>query len=129
MTDINFDCPYCQQNLEAPVEMSGDSLPCPTCGKLIQVPVKALKALPRRTAAPSPEEVTTTDSPKSRTAATLCCFFLGVLGIHRFYVGKVGSGIAQILTVGGLGVWVLIDFIRLLMGSFSDKEGRPVLAW
>ncbi len=129
MTDINFDCPHCQQNLEAPLEMAGDSLPCPTCGTLIQVPVKALKAERPRTAAPPPEEPEMSKSPKSRTAAALCCLFLGPLGIHRFYVGKIGSGVAQCLTIGGLGIWSLIDLIRVLTGSFSDKEGRPLQAW
>jgi len=129
MTEINFDCPHCKQNLEAPVEMAGDTLSCPTCGTMIQVPFKAGLPVPARTAAPTSEEGAATGSPKSRTAATLCCFFLGPLGVHRFYVGKVGSGIAQFLTIGGLGIWSLVDFIRLLTGSFSDKQGRPLQAW
>lgn len=68
-------------------------------------------------------------SEKKRLAALLFCFFLGGLGVHRFYVGKVGSGIAQILTLGGLGVWVLIDFIMILCGTFKDKEGSPLTEW
>lgn len=68
-------------------------------------------------------------SPRSRTVAAVLAFFLGVLGIHRFYVGKVGTGIAQILTAGGLGIWVLIDFIMILVGSFKDKEERIVATW
>ncbi len=63
---------------------------------------------------------------KSWIAATLLCFFLGVLGVHRFYVGKVGTGILQLLTLGGLGIWVLIDFIMILIGKFTDKQGRPL---
>lgn len=68
-------------------------------------------------------------SPKSRLAATLLCFFLGVLGIHRFYVGKVGTGLIQLLTGGGLGIWVLIDFIMILVGTFRDKEFRVLSNW
>ena len=68
-------------------------------------------------------------SPKLLLPAVLLCFFLGVLGIHRFYVGKVGTGIAMILTLGGLGVWVLVDFIMLLVGSFRDKEGLLLKQW
>ena len=68
-------------------------------------------------------------SPKSRLAAALLAWFLGVIGIHRFYVGKVGTGILQILTFGGLGIWALIDFIMILVGSFKDKDGLPLYNW
>ena len=68
-------------------------------------------------------------SPKSRLAAALLAWFLGVIGIHRFYVGKVGTGILMIVTLGGLGIWALIDFIMILVGSFRDKEGRLLINW
>ncbi len=69
-------------------------------------------------------------SPKSRMAAALLAFFLGGLGIHRFYVGKIGTGILIIVTIGGFfGIWVLIDFIMILVGSFKDKEERYVANW
>ena len=68
-------------------------------------------------------------SPKSRLAAALLAWFLGVLGVHRFYVGKVGTGILMILTLGGLGVWALIDFIVILVGSFKDKDERVLSNW
>lgn len=68
-------------------------------------------------------------SPKSRLAATLLCFFLGVLGIHRFYVGKIGTGIVWLLTGGIFGIGALIDFIMILVGAFKDKEERYVANW
>ena len=69
-------------------------------------------------------------SPKSRLAAALLAFFLGGLGVHRFYVGKVGTGIAIILTIGGFfGIWPLIDLIMILVGSFKDKQERYVANW
>ena len=65
-------------------------------------------------------------SPHSWIAALLLCFFLGTWGIHRFMVGKVGTGIAMIFTLGGLGVWTLIDFIMICVGSFRDIQGREL---
>jgi TM2 domain-containing membrane protein YozV len=68
-------------------------------------------------------------SPKSRVVALLFCLFLGVIGVHRFYVGKIGTGILMVLTLGGLGIWALIDLILIAAGSFRDKEGRRVFRW
>lgn len=68
-------------------------------------------------------------SPKSRTIAAVLAFFFGTIGVHRFYVGKIGTGILMIVTVGGLGLWTLIDFIVILVGSFKDQEGRTLTTW
>ncbi len=68
-------------------------------------------------------------SEKKILTAFLICLFLGILGIHRFYVGKTGSGIAQLLTLGGLGVWVFIDWIMIMCGSFKDSDGKPLTEW
>jgi hypothetical protein len=68
-------------------------------------------------------------SPKSRLIATLLCAFLGTIGVHRFYVGKVGTGIAMIFTMGGFGIWTLIDFIMILIGKFQDNRGNLILNW
>lgn len=65
-------------------------------------------------------------SHKSMVPAALLCFFLGTFGIHRFYVGKIITGILMILTLGGLGIWVLIDFVMIIVGSFRDKDGLPL---
>jgi TM2 domain-containing membrane protein YozV len=54
------------------------------------------------------------------------CFFVGFLGVHRFYVGKVGTGILMLLTFGGFGIWALVDFIMILMGKFTDKHGNVI---
>lgn len=61
--------------------------------------------------------------------AFLLCFFLGCLGAHRFYVGKIGTGILQLVTLGGLGIWTLIDFIMIIIGSFTDKEKNKITQW
>ncbi|WP_201846085.1 TM2 domain-containing protein [Myceligenerans indicum] len=68
-------------------------------------------------------------SPKLILPAFVLCFFLGVFGAHRFYVGKVGTAILQILTVGGLGIWVLVDWIMIMVGAFRDKQGRVLKRW
>jgi len=70
------------------------------------------------------------ESEKKRLVALLLCIFLGVLGIHRFYVGKVGTAIIQIITIGGFfGIWAFVDLIMILIGSFKDKQGLPLTQW
>ncbi|MEI8365008.1 MAG: TM2 domain-containing protein [Parachlamydiaceae bacterium] len=64
-----------------------------------------------------------TKSDKSFVATLLFCLLLGAFGVHRFYVGKVGTGILMLLTLGGLGIWNLIDFILICCVRFRDKQG------
>jgi TM2 domain-containing membrane protein YozV len=88
-------------------------------------------------AAPAP--VVLVEPPKSKSTAALLCFFLGGLGIHRFYTGQTGLGLALLLqclilvplTLGlwalVIIVWVVVDFILILAGSVKDRYGRPLL--
>ena len=65
----------------------------------------------------------TVKSIKNRWVALVLCMLLGFFGVHRFYVGKAGSGLAYALTGGGLLFGVIIDFMMILSGSFTDKAG------
>ncbi len=62
------------------------------------------------------------NSQKNWLTTLLLSIFLGNLGVHRFYVGKIGTGILQLLTLGGCGIWTLIDIITIVMGNFKDKD-------
>jgi len=61
--------------------------------------------------------------------AFILCFFLGVFGAHRFYAGKTLTAVLQLLTLGGLGIWMLVDLILIVTGSFTDGRGRRITEW
>jgi TM2 domain-containing membrane protein YozV len=63
-------------------------------------------------------------SERNWLVTLLFVIFLGTLGIHRFYVGKIGTGILMLVTFGGFGVWTLIDLIIIAMGQFKDIDGK-----
>jgi TM2 domain-containing membrane protein YozV len=92
---------------------------CPNCGHPAQRPAVTSPGF-------RPDKPVST---RSRLAALLLCLFLGGLGVHRFYVGKIGTGIAMIFTLGGLGIWVLIDLIMIIVGGFTDANRKYVLDW
>ena len=67
-------------------------------------------------------------SEKNFVSTLILCVLLGGLGGHRFYVGKVGTGIFMLLTLGGLGIWALVDLIRIAIQKFEDGDGAVIKA-
>ena len=63
-------------------------------------------------------------SERNWVAALLLCIFFGVFGAHRFYVGKIGTGILMLITLGGFGIWTVVDLIIIICQDFKDKEGK-----
>lgn len=98
---------------------SSQMLFCRACGKEIH---HSAASCPGCGAPQSPAG----SSEKRILPALLLCFFLGWLGVHRFYVGKIGTGILQLMTLGGFGIWVLIDLVFIVVGAFTDKKGDKI---
>lgn len=65
-------------------------------------------------------------SSKDWLVTLLLCLFVGGIGVHRFYAGKIGTGILQLITAGGCGIWTLIDLIMIVTGKFTDAEGNAI---
>lgn len=114
----------------------GATLPtkyCVTCGAIIDGRAKscptcqAVQPMPGRPAVPATWGAT----EKKMLPATLLCGlgFFAIAGVHRFYVGKIGTGVLMLLTFGGLGIWSLIDFFRIVSGTFTDKDGTRLTEW
>ena len=99
---------------------------CPSCGAevgqqaavCLKCGVAVNNGLPNRQTGPV--------SDRDWIVTVLLAFFLGVFGVHRFYTGNIGIGVVQLLTLGGCGIWALIDFILILVGSYTDAEGRQL---
>ena len=98
-------CSFCE------LEVSPQATRCPSCGQ------------------PAPGKPIGFVSSKTRLVAAALCLFLGWFGVHRFYVGKKGTGFLQLITWGGLGLWSFFDFIMILRGSFKDNEGKTLVIW
>ncbi|MDD3243394.1 MAG: TM2 domain-containing protein [Eubacteriales bacterium] len=65
---------------------------------------------------------------KSKMTALILSIFLGALGVDRFYLGKIGTGILKLITAGGFGIWWLVDIIMIATGKMTDKNGNSLQA-
>ncbi|HEY7684773.1 MAG TPA: TM2 domain-containing protein [Gemmatimonadales bacterium] len=68
-------------------------------------------------------------SERSRSVALVLGLLGGVFGFHRFYVGRAQSGVAMVLTFGGLGLWWLYDMVTIVAGEFRDADDLPLRNW
>ena len=98
---------------------------CVSCRDVIPVET----AVCPRCGTPQPAVLNVSTTDKRILPAFLLCFFLGVFGVHRFYAGKIGTGILELVTFGGLGIWWLVDMILILTGSFTDGHGQKITEW
>ena len=65
-------------------------------------------------------------SDQDWTVVILLCLFLGGFGVHRFFVGKTGTGIAMLFTLGGFGIWTMIVLVMIIVGKFEDSDGNLI---
>lgn len=97
---------------------------CPACGRTIDA--EAVVCTGCGVMQPAARSL---DANRTILPVFLLAFLLGVFGVHRFFVGKIGTGILQLVTLGGCGLWVLVDLVLIVTGNFTDKEGNRITEW
>ena len=121
-------CKFCGQVIDA------DCVICPKCGKQVEeikysrpdnIIINNNNNASSSASASAMFGNASNVSPKSWLVTLLLCLFLGTIGIHRFYVGKIGTGILMILLLmtGVSAIWAVIDLILIILGKFKDKQG------
>jgi TM2 domain-containing membrane protein YozV len=99
---------------------------CQECGEIINIKAEICPKCGVR------QQMTSSAAPADKEAQNkwlvtlLLCWLVGVFGVHRFYTGHIGIGIAQLLTFGGCGIWTLVDLIIIIAGNYKDADGNPI---
>jgi TM2 domain-containing membrane protein YozV len=102
------------------MEKGVDEMYCSSCGAVIK---KAAEICPK--CGVRQKEVYMGESSRWITLLLLSIFF-GSLGVDRFYVGKIGTGVAKLITCGGAGIWWIIDIILIVTDNFTDCNGNAI---
>ncbi len=112
------------------MEKRDDQKFCAHCGELIDIRAEICPKCGVRVMAPpsygreySSDGI---DNHRRWIISLILCIIFGVFGAHRFYNGKIGTGILMLLTWGGLGIWYIIDLIVIILGDFKDKNGNVI---
>jgi len=101
-------------------EKGNEEVFCRSCGSIIK---KEAEICPKCGVRQRSADILANTSKKWLTTLLLA-IFVGYLGVHRFYVGKIGTGVLMLLTLGGCGVWTIIDIILIATSSFKDADGN-----
>jgi TM2 domain-containing membrane protein YozV len=101
-------------------EKAADEAFCTSCGAIIKKDAEICPKCGVR------QKKQTSEVSSKWLTLFLLSIFLGEFGVDRFYVGKIGTGILKLITGGGCGVWWLIDWIMILSGKFTDKDGNVI---
>jgi TM2 domain-containing membrane protein YozV len=105
-------------------EKASDEAFCASCGSIIKKEAEICpKCGVRQKKAASANRM---DVNTNWLTLLLLSIFLGEFGVDRFYVGKIGTGILKLITVGGCGIWWLIDLIMIICGKFTDSNGNVI---
>jgi len=109
-------CPFCSK------EILDGNTKCKHCGYTledisVEDKIKTIKT----------QNLLANQIRKDRFTTLMLCLFLGLLGVHRYYTGNKRIATAQLLTTGGLGVWVIIDLVLIITGSYRDGAGNALV--
>ena len=99
---------------------------CHECGAIINLKAEICPKCGVRQAPSYVKTEEQKEQEKEWVIVLLMCWFAGFLGVHRFYTGHIAIGVIQLITLGGCGIWVLVDLIIIIAGNYKDAEGNPI---